>query len=118
MADIEKVEKGLAFCNSGAICAICNYRLTEESEKACDDILHADALFVIRELQAENERLRAEQPKWIPVEERLPENAQHKGAKRKDGTIRTKDAGISCFGTLEKKALTLNVAMNRSWHMR
>ena len=57
---VEKVEKGLAFCNSRAICSKCNYRLTEESEKTCDDILHADALDVICELKAENERMMKE----------------------------------------------------------
>ena len=57
---VDKVEKGLAFCNSKAICSKCNYCLTEESEKACDDILHADALSVIRELKAENDRLKQE----------------------------------------------------------
>lgn len=57
---VEKVEKGLAFCNSRAVCSKCNYRLTEESEKTCDDILHADALSVICELKAEIEQLKVD----------------------------------------------------------
>ena len=73
---VEKVEKGLAFCNSRAICSKCNYRLTEESEKTCDDILHADALDVIRELKAENERMK-EQKAEYPVCEKCGKEIEH-----------------------------------------
>ena len=39
-----------------------------------------EAADLLKSQHEEIERLKEQQPKWIPVGERLPENAQHKGA--------------------------------------
>ena len=36
-----------------------------------------DVLDTLEQLQAENEKLKAQVPRWIPVEERLPDNSDN-----------------------------------------
>lgn len=72
---VEEVERGLKCCNAFIYkdhdnCPyknLCDYN-------GIPKMLISDSLSVIRELKEEK------QPKWISVDERLPENAQHKGA--------------------------------------
>lgn len=65
----DMVLEGLERCrlHDGSVCKNCNYSHTECVEGLC-----ADALKLIEQQQAEIDRLKAEQPKWIPVSEKLP----------------------------------------------
>lgn len=63
---LEKVKKGIECCLKNALdpCIGCPYERTENAEWKCG--LNADVLFCI-------EQLEAQVPKWISMEERLPE---------------------------------------------
>lgn len=54
-------------------CSSCKYRLRKEP--FCVDALIRDAADLIEAQAAEIEKLKAKVPRWIPVEERLPETA-------------------------------------------
>lgn len=80
MADLEKVKKSLHCCTEDKVdmgCSVCEYRSYEEE---CTSALAFDALSVIEDQQKEIDRLKAEQPKWISVIERMPDNANKPGA--------------------------------------
>ena len=97
MADIDKVIKGLQIerecvsrdCDRN--CGQCDlvqdrdWLLSvalSEGQKQVQSLLSSGRELeeIINILKGEIDRLKAGQPKWISVSERLPENAQHKGA--------------------------------------
>lgn len=61
----EEIKKGLEHCQSGALCAGCPY--LEDEVTYCSGNLKYDLAIYIQ-------RLEAQQPRWISVKERLPEN--------------------------------------------
>ena len=85
MADRENVIKGLDLCTAGAMCEECPYKEEQDETYSgfCEQILKLDALELLQEQQAEIDRLKAEQTKWIPVSERLPEEHETIFAKLK-----------------------------------
>lgn len=67
MADREKVIKGLECCSKDVrTCAVCPYDKEMEISN-CEWDLSRDALELLKEQE------------WIPISERLPENANHPG---------------------------------------
>lgn len=71
----EMIIKGMKCCGSNPPkCSICDYR-GKIGKKDCYDYLKADALALIKELQAHNENLKKEN-KYL--RERLAEEAEHK----------------------------------------
>ena len=68
MADIEKVLTSLECCAVGAECDHCKYaKDNKDNFEGCHQLM-ADALELLKEQE------------WIPISERLPENADHPGA--------------------------------------
>ena len=66
----EEIKKGLECCNQKCVGdKFCPY---DEYSNACENTLHKDALAYIQQLEAQV-------PRWIPVDERLPEIAEHRG---------------------------------------
>lgn len=61
----EEIKKGNACCGSGS-CDGCPYRYAENDNNTCCGVLTEDTLTYIQQLEAQV-------PRWIPVEERLPE---------------------------------------------
>ena len=93
MADIEKVKKGFKCCSAAkadSVCfeSECPYKNHDErSEKCCIDEMLDNGLEAIEQLEKtvedQAERIaimEAEMPGWISVDEKLPDNAKHKGA--------------------------------------
>ena len=61
----EEIKKGLECCNQKCVGdKFCPY---DEYSNACENTLHKDALALIQQLEAQV-------PRWIPVDERLPES--------------------------------------------
>lgn len=108
----EEIKLGLECCSSTANCADgCPYHVTVEGslgcdEMGCDDSLLPDALALIQQLEWEVDSLKHDEsfwraiaklndktideqmaliPRWIPVEERLPEKWMHVLAYTSDG---------------------------------
>ena len=88
MADIEKVIKGLECCSKNVrTCEVCPYD-KEMEISGCDWDLSRDALELLKKLKEDNVRLdrenqklieqMAQQPHWIPAEERLPKSMINK----------------------------------------
>lgn len=68
MKTLEETKKGLEICYNSVVCDECPYRYKPWTEGGrCVDGLQSDAL-------AHIEQLEAQIPRWIPVEERLPED--------------------------------------------
>ena len=65
----EEIKKGLKHCCNNAPRLECEYADQRDRRYACEDALLADALAYIQQLEAQV-------PKWISVEERLPERNQ------------------------------------------
>jgi len=65
LAELEKVIAGLELLKDRKNDSTC------EGLKCCK--IAEDALELLKEQQAEIDRLKTEQPKWIPVSERLPD---------------------------------------------
>ena len=65
----------------------------------------ADAL---EQLQAENEKLKAQVPKWIPVEERMPEDDAPTGRKQITVMVATKSGKVTIASRL--------VEAERTWY--
>lgn len=68
----EEIVQALRACEEHD-CSSCKYRLRKEP--FCVDALIRDAADLIEAQAAEIEKLKAKVPRWIPVEERLPETA-------------------------------------------
>lgn len=67
MKTLEETKKGLEICYHSVVCDECPYRYKPWTEGGrCVDGLQSDAL-------AHIEQLESQIPRWIPVEERLPE---------------------------------------------
>ena len=66
----EEIVKALRACGE-MDCSPCKYRLSKEP--FCIDALIRDTTNLIEAQAAEIEKLKAQVPRWIPVEERLPE---------------------------------------------
>lgn len=84
----EKIKKGLECCakNVPYPCAGCPYKGTFEEEWSCK--LHSDALAYTKQLEAQV-------PKWISVEERLPDDDRDVLVCVNGNTI---DTGYCTFG--------------------
>lgn len=69
----EEIAKALRACSKGGgwKCMGCTYY--EKDVPVCVDALEKDAADLIEAQAAEIEKLKAKVPRWIPVEERLPE---------------------------------------------
>lgn len=68
--EIEKLMESLKICGNYHGCDGCVYQGTDNN---CADEICIEAAAALEQLQAENDRLKAQVPRWIPVEERLPE---------------------------------------------
>ena len=66
----EEIVQALRVCGE-MDCSPCKYRWSKEP--FCVDALIRDAAELIEAQAAEIEKLKAQVPRWIPVEERLPE---------------------------------------------
>lgn len=70
----DEIKKGLELCCEGK-CSECPYREECDEHLACGgDMLPADV--VLNDISALIQQLEAAQPKWISVEERLPEQGK------------------------------------------
>ena len=91
----EEIKKGLEHCRNNAPCLECEYADQRDRRYTCEDALLADALAYIQQLEAAHRteyceeadygckalgearkriaELEAQVPKWISVDERLPE---------------------------------------------
>lgn len=67
MRSPEEIKNGLMHCQRGALCSGCPYY--EDTVTHCADNLKCD-------LAAYIEQLKAQQPRWISVGERMPEDAE------------------------------------------
>ena len=67
----EEIVQALRACGE-MNCSPCKYRWSKEP--FCVDALIRDAADLIEAQAAEIEKLKAQVPRWIPVEERLPES--------------------------------------------
>lgn len=66
----EEIKKGLECCATDEPCGECPYRLEVDS---CIGMIARDALSYIRQLENQVADLGRKVPKWIDVDERLPE---------------------------------------------
>lgn len=71
----EQLVHGLRYCSAVGMCDDCALSTIQKEFGApfCDDRLKSDAADLIEAQAAEIEKLKAQAPRWIPVEERLPE---------------------------------------------
>lgn len=67
----EQVRNALCICTNGG-CT--KYKCAYEEDGDCSGSVMRDALALIKHLEAERDAALAKVPKWISVEERLPEN--------------------------------------------
>ena len=65
----EEVKKGLKCCRDNVPCIRCEYYKNRDHRYTCQTDLFADVIAYI-------ERLEAQVPKWISVEERLPDDIE------------------------------------------
>lgn len=72
----EQLVHGLRYCSAVGMCDDCALSTIQKEFGApfCDDRLKSDAADLIEAQAAEIEKLKAQVPRWIPVEERLPES--------------------------------------------
>lgn len=72
----EQLVHGLRYCSAVGMCDDCALSTIQKEFGAqfCDDRLKSDAADLIVAQAAEIEKLKAQVPRWIPVEERLPES--------------------------------------------
>lgn len=71
--DIETIIKAYKFCkNNEGTCDKCSYFPKKSKLFGCP--INEDMISAISEQKAEIDRLKAEQPKWIPVDEQLPDD--------------------------------------------
>ena len=73
--EIEKLVEAIKLCGSTPSvyqCKQCAYWAGGDMSQ-CIPRMAADVADTLERLQAENDRLKAQVPRWIPVEERLPE---------------------------------------------
>lgn len=80
----EEIVQALRVCGE-MDCSPCKYRGSKEP--FCVDALIRDAADLIEAQAAESEELKAQVPRWIPVEERLPEQDVPVLARFEDGRI-------------------------------
>ena len=73
----EQLVRGLRYCSAVGMCDDCALSIIKKEfgDPFCDDRLKSDAADLIEAQAAEIEKLKARVPRWIPVEERLPETA-------------------------------------------
>lgn len=69
----EEIVKALRVCSSGGSCLHCPYCNIAASKFRCNE-KDADVAALIEAQAEEIEKLKARVPRWIPVEERLPES--------------------------------------------
>ena len=64
----DEIKKGLEYCFKGGNCGACPYNVDVFSDDCMEELS--------RDLKAHIEQLEAQVPKWISVEERLPEEVK------------------------------------------
>ena len=72
----EQLVHGLRYCSAVGMCDDCALSTIQKEFGApfCDDRLKSEAADLIEAQAAEIEKLKAQVPRWIQVEERLPES--------------------------------------------
>lgn len=72
----EQLVSGLRYCSAVGMCDDCALAIIQKEFGvfSCDDRLKSEAADLIEAQAAEIEKLKAQVPRWIPVEERLPES--------------------------------------------
>ena len=75
----EQIVKALRYCSAVGICDDCCLELIKKEFGApfCDDKLKQEAADLIEQQDARIKELEAKAPRWIPVEERMPEVHQN-----------------------------------------
>lgn len=97
----DEIKKGLECCSQSLPypCPGCPYERDEQQEKAWRCDLDADALAYIQQLEAA-------QPKWISVEERLPENEKPVLIATKWNLMGMRGMAVSCGFYTDGKTFT------------
>lgn len=72
----DEIARGLRICGKKMGCGHCpgKWLLDQLGERRCDELLMLRAAELIEQQDARIAGLKAKVPRWIPVEERLPEN--------------------------------------------
>lgn len=68
----EEIKRGILCSNR---CCDCSYAGCISEDETCSEYVERDALALIERLESERDAALAKVPKWISVEERLPEES-------------------------------------------